>query len=84
MPRIGPRRAALLGAAGLATGAVAAARPASGQGRPAAIAADSARPRAEWGSATGDVTADRALVWSRADRTAGMIPTRSSIDSVVS
>ncbi|NOG69886.1 alkaline phosphatase [Roseicella sp. DB1501] len=63
-----PRRAALLGAAGLAAGS---------QGGllhgPAAIAAEAARPRAEWGAATGDVTADRALIWSRADRTARMI-----------
>ena len=45
-----------------------------GQGSaPATIAGEAARPRAEWGAAIGDVTADRALVWSRADRTARML-----------
>lgn len=64
------RRAAL---AGLGA-AVAAPRLAFGQGTaPAPVAADSARPRAEWGAATGDVTADRAIVWSRADRTARLV-----------
>lgn len=59
-----PRRAALLGAAGgLALGA----RPA-----PAQVASDAARPKAEWGASAGDVTAHRALIWSRADRTSRM------------
>lgn len=68
-----PRRTALLGMAGL-SGAGAAGGAARGQpAAPATIAAEAARPRAEWGAATGDVTADRALLWSRADRTARMI-----------
>lgn len=36
---------------------------------PAPIAAESGRPKAEWGAAAGDVAADRAVLWSRADRT---------------
>ncbi|MFC7474592.1 alkaline phosphatase D family protein [Dankookia sp. GCM10030260] len=64
------RRTALLGAAALAGSS----RLAFGQGSaPAVIAAESARPKADWGAATGDVTADRALVWSRADRTARLL-----------
>lgn len=40
---------------------------------PAVIAAESARPQARWGLQIGDVIADRAIVWSRADRGARMI-----------
>lgn len=66
-----PRRAALIGGA---AGVLAAPRLVLGQGSaPARIAAEAERPKAEWGAATGDVTADRAVVWSRADRTARMI-----------
>jgi len=65
-----PRRSLLLGAAALGGPS----RLAYGQGSaPAAIAAEGARPRAEWGASTGDVTADRALIWSRADRAARMV-----------
>ena len=49
-------------------------RLAFGQGTaPSVIAADSSRPRAEWGAATGDVTADRAILWSRADRPSRLV-----------
>ncbi|WP_431270060.1 hypothetical protein [Dankookia sp. P2] len=37
------------------------------------ILVGSLRPKAEWGASTGDVTADRGLVWSRADRTSRML-----------
>jgi len=37
---------------------------------PAVIAAETARPQARWGLQTGDVSGDRAIVWSRADRPA--------------
>jgi alkaline phosphatase D len=68
-----PRRAALLGAAAGLAGA-GGHRLAFGQGTaPAPIASEAARPRADWGAATGDVTADRAVVWSRADRAARMV-----------
>ena len=64
------RRAALAGLGG----AVVAPRLAFGQGTaPAPVASEAARPRAEWGAATGDVTADRAVVWSRADRTSRLV-----------
>ncbi|HEY6986290.1 MAG TPA: PhoD-like phosphatase N-terminal domain-containing protein, partial [Rhodanobacteraceae bacterium] len=39
---------------------------------PAAIAADSLRPMAQWGLQIGDVVGDRAIVWSRADKPARM------------
>ncbi|MBW8270695.1 alkaline phosphatase D family protein [Caldovatus aquaticus] len=66
-----PRRAALLGGA---AGALAAPRLVFGQGTaPARIAAEAERPRADWGAAVGDVGADRALVWSRADRPARLV-----------
>jgi alkaline phosphatase D len=49
-------------------------RLAYGQGTaPAPIAAEVARPKADWGAAAGDVTADRAILWSRADRTSRML-----------
>lgn len=64
-----PRRAALLGLAGAT-----APRLAFGQGTaPAAAASDAERPRAEWGAAVGDVSAEGAVIWSRADRPARMI-----------
>ncbi len=40
---------------------------------PAVIAADAARPMANWGLQIGDVIDSRAIVWSRADRAARMI-----------
>ncbi|MCK8783718.1 alkaline phosphatase D family protein [Roseomonas sp. NAR14] len=70
------RRATLAGATLLGTGL--GARLSRGQGiaagsAPAVIPADATRPRAEWGAMAGDVAADRALIWSRADRTARML-----------
>jgi alkaline phosphatase D len=41
-------------------------------GAPALVTPDAARPKAEYGAAAGDVTADRAVVWSRSDRPARM------------
>jgi alkaline phosphatase D len=64
-----PRRGALLGAAALTTPLRGFAQPAA----PAVIAAEGARPQASWGAATGDVTEDRALIWSRADRNSRMV-----------
>ncbi len=64
-------RRATLAAAGAA---LALPRFAFGQGSaPAVIAAESGRPRADWGAAAGDVTADRAILWSRADRTSRLV-----------
>jgi len=57
-----PRRS-LLAAAALASPLAA----------PMRVAAQAERPRADWGAATGDVTADRALIWSRADRNSRMV-----------
>jgi alkaline phosphatase D len=45
----------------------------AGAAAPALVRADSARPSVEWGAAVGDVTADRALVWSRTDRPARIL-----------
>lgn len=39
---------------------------------PALAAAQSDRPRVDWGSMTGDVTADRAILWARTDRPSRM------------
>jgi alkaline phosphatase D len=39
---------------------------------PAILTADSAKPLADWGLQIGDVIADRAIVWSRADKPARM------------
>lgn len=63
------RRAALAGAGALLV------RPrlVLGQGSaPALIGSDALRPRAEWGASAGDVLADRAIIWSRADRLSRM------------
>lgn len=48
---------------------------------PAVVTADSARPQLRYGVMSGDVTADRAVIWSSADRSARMFveySTRSS------
>jgi alkaline phosphatase D len=37
------------------------------------ITAEGARPSVEWGTMAGDVTADRALIWSRTDRPSRMV-----------
>lgn len=65
-----PRRRGVLlgGAAGLL-----APRFALAQGAPARIGAEAERPKTEWGASAGDVTGDRALIWSRTDRIARMI-----------
>ena len=63
-----PRRAALLGA-----GAALAPRLAGAQPAPAVVGSEAERPKAEWGAAVGDVTADRAILWSRADRTSRLV-----------
>ena len=54
--------------------AVALPRLAFGQGSaPARIASEAERPKADWGAAAGDVIADRAILWSRADRTSRLV-----------
>ncbi|WP_341917719.1 alkaline phosphatase D family protein [Hydrocarboniphaga effusa] len=40
---------------------------------PVVVAADASRPRADWGLQIGDVLADRAIVWSRADRESRLV-----------
>jgi alkaline phosphatase D len=61
--------------AGSAAGLVVAGLPGilRAQQAPAVVSAPSARPHAAWGLQIGDVRADRAVVWSRADRPARML-----------
>ncbi len=63
-------------AASIAAGAGLAARPAAAWtpalGAPAIITSDRLRPILQSGIQSGDVTADRAIIWSRADRPARM------------
>ena len=40
---------------------------------PAIVTSPSSRPAATWGAAVGDVTGDRAVVWSRTDRPARLV-----------
>jgi alkaline phosphatase D len=40
---------------------------------PAVVASDASRPLADWGLQIGDVLADRAIVWSRADRESRLV-----------
>lgn len=51
---------------------------------PAIVTADAARPQIPYGVQTGDVTADRAMIWSRADRPAKMIVEWSTRDTLAS
>jgi alkaline phosphatase D len=68
------RRTLLLGA-GAATSLATLPRLAFSQGAsgPAVVTSDRMRPQADWGALAGDVTGDRALIWSRADRAARMV-----------
>jgi len=60
----------IVGASALATGRR---RPVWAQGAPAAVTSEAARPRLAHGVQSGDVTGDRAIIWSRADRPSRMI-----------
>src|SRR5437899_10674458 len=60
----------IVGVSALATGRR---RPVWAQGAPAAVTSEAARPRLAHGVQSGDVTGDRAIIWSRADRPARMI-----------
>ena len=67
------RRRFLAGSAALGGLALAAPRRVWGQASPAIVTADSMRPQAPYGVMSGDVSADSAIVWSRADRPSRMI-----------
>jgi alkaline phosphatase D len=71
--RAGRRRFLLGGGAALGSSLVGLHAVLHARQPPAAVAADSARPSASWGLQIGDVRADRAIVWSRADRPARML-----------
>ena len=77
------RRDALkgLGAAGLiATGGL---REVLAQGTaPAAVTSESARPQMPYGVMSGDVDVDRAIVWSRADRSSRLLVEWSTTESM--
>ena len=75
------RRRFLAGSAALGGLALAAPRRAWGQASPAIVTADSMRPQAPYGVMSGDVSADSAIVWSRADRPSRMIVEYASSDS---
>ena len=60
----------IVGVSALATGRR---RPVWAQGAPAAVTSEAARPRLAHGVQSGDVTGDRAIIWSRADRPSRMI-----------
>lgn len=73
------RRRFLAGSAAFA-GMAAAPRLILGQA-PALVTPDRARPQAEFGAMAGDVTGDRAMIWSRADRPARMIVEYATTES---
>ncbi len=60
----------IVGVSALATGRR---RPVWAQGAPATVTSEAARPRLAHGVQSGDVTGDRAIIWSRADRPSRMI-----------
>jgi alkaline phosphatase D len=55
--------------------------PRRGAGAPAIVTPDAARPAAPFGAAVGDVTGDRAIVWSRCDRPARLFVEWSTRES---
>jgi alkaline phosphatase D len=66
--------------AGLAFGSAGLGR-ALAQSAPAIITSDSMRPKLPYGVMSGDVTADRAIVWAKTDRSARMIVEYSTTES---
>src|SRR5262245_46165990 len=48
---------------------------------PAIIVSDKIRPQIRFGAQSGDVTANRAMIWSRSDRAARMIVEYSTMES---
>jgi len=60
----------IVGVSALATGRR---RPVWAQGAPATVTPEAARPRLAHGVQSGDVTGDRAIIWSQADRPSRMI-----------
>jgi alkaline phosphatase D len=71
---------ALLGGAGV-SGEIGSSRaPAAGFAAPALLVPEEERPAAPYGVAAGDVTAGRAVIWSRADRPARMIVEYATTD----
>ncbi len=79
--RIGRRKllkGSLLAASALAIGAP---RLVFGQAGPAAVQPEAARPKMAQGVMAGDVSGDRAMIWSRADRPARMIVEYSTTES---
>ena len=88
LPLLMPRRSLLRAGVGAGTGlAVGSAGlgAARAQGAPAATAAvvtsDALRPKVPYGAMSGDVTADRAIVWSKTDRSARMIVEYSTTET---
>jgi alkaline phosphatase D len=75
------RRRFLTGSAALGGLALGAPRLAWGQAAPAIVTSDSMRPQAAHGVMAGDVGADGAVIWSRADRPSRMIVEYASSDS---
>jgi alkaline phosphatase D len=76
LPLLMPRRSLLRAGVGSATGlAVSSAGlgAARAQGGPAVVTSDAMRPKVPYGAMSGDVTADRAIVWSKTDRSARMV-----------
>ncbi len=78
-----PSRRSFLGGALRAGGGLlgAALVPRSAAGAPALVTAESGRPAAPYGAAVGDVTGDRAIVWSRCDRPARLLVEWSTRES---
>jgi len=74
MPRRSLLRAGIGAGTGLAVGSAdLRAAPAQGAPAPAVVTSDVMRPQVPYGAMSGDVTADRAIVWSKTDRSARMI-----------
>src|SRR5260370_10546958 len=48
---------------------------------PAVVTSDALRPQVPYGAMSGDVTADRAIVWSKTDRSARMIVEYSTTET---
>jgi alkaline phosphatase D len=80
MPRRSLLRTSVGAGAGLAVGGASLHR-AWAQGAPAVVTSEAMRPKIPSGVMSGDVTADRAIVWAKTDRSARMVVEYSTTES---
>ena len=80
-PLLMPRRSLLRTGLGAGVGITLGTLGARAQGGPAIVTSEAARPKLPAGVMSGDITADRAIVWAKTDRSARMIVEYATTES---